>query len=166
METGPILITLCEVRWAASISYLGQCNPLDPSGLRHQRWHGYCCDPRPNAGSCPLWATSSRAAGAAGQRATIEYRDRRAIKYREHSQMRPLPVVAAVLLAVATAAGGVALSVALADGTPLQGSVGPGFAIVVDDISAPIASGGAGRRWSRTPRDHRPCDRSASDRMV
>jgi hypothetical protein len=102
METGPILITLCEVRGSASISYLDQCNLLNPSGLRHQRWHGYCCDPRPNAGSRPLWATSSRAADATGQRSTIKYRDRRAIQYREHSH-RVLTVPNRSLLARGTA---------------------------------------------------------------
>jgi hypothetical protein len=87
MGTGPILITLCEVCGSASISYLDQRNPLNPSWLQYRRWHGYCCAPRPNAGSRPLWATSSRAEGAAGQRATIKYRDRGAIKYRDHSHL-------------------------------------------------------------------------------
>jgi len=47
--------------------------------------------------------------------------------------MRRLAVVTAV--ATVAAMGGVALAVALADGTPLKGSVGPGFAISLKDAS-------------------------------
>ena len=41
--------------------------------------------------------------------------------------------LAVLLVVVAAAMGGVALAVALADGTPLHGSVGPGFAISLKD---------------------------------
>src|SRR5262249_34692564 len=43
--------------------------------------------------------------------------------------------LAAVIAAVAAAMGGVVLAVALADGAPLHGSVGPGFAISLKDGS-------------------------------